>query len=170
MTVAIAFFALGGTYVYTKFASSVVQQRRPYQVELATDVFSLELTRTFTAIPLDSDPISKSLGQSSSEMDSAAILVLLKGEPILIKLSEVAANESVVLEKIPGVEIGQNEIFVKARLRPPAAGELAAMQVRILAHGRIIAESVFTSYPGSPWVYGTVSWEVTSVSETENRD
>jgi hypothetical protein len=158
----IAVFALGGTFLYTRFANSVKQEAQPYHVELADETFSLELTRTFTATPANEAQLAAVPLESDSELDSAAILVLLKGVPILIKLGEVPAGEKLVLDKIPDVELGLNEIFVKARLLPPQPGELAAMQIRILNRGHVLAESVFTGYPDSPLIYGTLTFEATS--------
>lgn len=168
LTLVIAIVALGGTQLYTQFANSVHQQSRPYQAEITGERFSLELIRTFTAIPSDRGAIDSSTDRGRSDFEQASILILFKGEPIMFRQDEVAAAERLVVERIPNVEIGENEIFVKARVSPPAVGDLAAMQIRVLAENQIVAESVFTSYPGSPWVYGTVTFNAGSTSQTDN--
>jgi hypothetical protein len=184
LTCLLALFTLGGTYVYIRFANRVIERSQPYRAEISERIYSLELLRTFVAVPQLASHLSQSSGQrlqsansalvsddfssfQSTEVkrDAASILVLFKGEPILIRLDEVPAREALVIQEIPAVESGQNEIFVRARLQPPAEGELAAIQLRVRSQGRMIAESTFTGYRGSPIIYGTVTFEAHAGAE-----
>ncbi len=152
-TLAIACMLLGGTYAYTRFVASIESQHEAYQVSLSDQQFTLELTRTFTAVP------GSEGGTEFPDTGPESIRVLFKGQPILVRESEVPASETLYVESIPEVELGVNELFVFARLNPPEQGGLAAMQVRVHAANRLIAESTFTSRPGSDIVYGTLVFE-----------
>jgi hypothetical protein len=158
-TIVIAVFLLVGTYAYTQFASKTIGQAQSYQVDFSEAKYSLEVTRTFTAIPNEkssdnaaSDPVAPKLGPES-------ICVLFKGKSLMASNSRVLQSERLIVESISDVEVGANELFVRAHLQPPKAGELAAMQVSVMVNGRTVATSIFAGVPGSPWIYGTIVFE-----------
>ncbi len=157
ITLAIVFFLLGGTYAYTRFAANVLPSTGQYSPHFSDQKFSLEISRTFTAVPASDEPNARS--DRFPDFPAAAIRVLFKGEPILTLEETVDPREPVWLDVIPAVETGLNEIFVFARTEPPAKGELAAMQVQIRSSNRTLAQSTFTSQPGSPFIYGSVVFE-----------
>lgn len=158
-TILIAAFLLGGTYIYTNFASRTTAEAQPYQVNYSAAKYSLELIRTFTANPRKRNPNDSASSSVAPTLGTESISVRFKGQSLLTRDSAVPQTEKLVVESIPGVEVGANEIFVRAHLEPPKTGELVAMQAKVLVDGRIVSTSTFTGFPGSPWIYGTIVFE-----------
>jgi hypothetical protein len=158
-TIVIAVFLLGGTYAYTKFASRTSGQAPPFQVDLSDARYSLEVIRTFTAIPNEKSSVDAAADPVAPKLGPESICVFFKGKSLMTSNSKVPQSERVVVESIPDVEVGANEVFVRAHVQPPKAGELAAMQASVMVNGRTLVTSTFAGVPGSPWIYGTIVFE-----------
>jgi len=159
LAILISMFLLGGTFAYTRFAASVRRTAVDYEVEMASDVYSIEIRRTFTAVA-DSQP-----DPIWARETRPALEVRFKGQPLLVRENLAPASEEIRIDAIPAVEIGLNEIYVSAnRALPPAdsiasTSELAAMQVSIKQGDIMIAEATFSSTPGSPLIFGVLLFE-----------
>jgi hypothetical protein len=139
---------LGGTLAYTRFANSVLHEAAEYTTEFSDKNFSIEVRRTFVA----------------AAATEYSLKILFKGKPLLLRTDEILPSEDITLAKIPDVEIGDNEVFVKANMKQPFPS-FAALNIRIKENGITISESTFTSVTGSSLLYGVVVFHVRSERE-----
>lgn len=147
---------LGGTWCYTSFVNRIVPQPNNFRVKLANETYSLEILRTFDAVSDSDSETSQLETDATARSEEHALLVLFQGEALMALDDVVPASQHLEIAAIPGIEVGENEVFFKARLAPPAPNEFHAMQVRVLKGGREIGKSTFSSYPGCSLIYGRV--------------
>ena len=133
---------LGGVYVYTKFADSVRVSAVEINIDFSDADWSVEIRKTFTAVP---DPI----------FGSDSLKVLFKGETVYSRSDEVAANETVEIRPLEGVEVGENELFISAN-RESNGAALAVLQVTIKKNDNPVNETTISGKPGLPTVSGSV--------------
>lgn len=179
LAITISCVLLGGTWAYLRFAASVHRDPAPYRTELADEIYTLEVLRTSALQPgpkipgLSPNPSlnptansqSKSTSSSLSQLTSThSLKITFNGEPVYLSNSELPPDEALTIPPLNNVEVGLNEVFLSANIQPPVPS-LAAVQLRIKQADRIIAESTFTSVPGSTLVYGVVVFEVKSKEE-----
>lgn len=151
---------MGGTWWYTSFVNRIVPKPGNFQVQLADATYSLEVLRTFDATPISNTASVAPDGEDADSLSNGALLVLFKGE-VLIEIDDlIPASQVIEIPLIPGMEVGKNELFIRARIEPPKAQEFHAMQVRVLKGNREITSSTFSSYPDCGLIYGTVLIEV----------
>ncbi len=157
-------FLLVGTKYYTSFADSV--RREPVQLEqkLDTGKWRVEIFRTFDCVP-DPDAMTPSL------------LVQLKGKSILERQDLVMVSESVVIDEIPDIEQGSNELYVSANLATlddfefSAADNSKAMKVVIFRGETRIAEQSFWLPVGESSIKETFRFDAPlSGSNSDDRD
>lgn len=158
LTIFLVFGILGGTWWYTQFVNRLVLQPASYRPQLSNARYSLEILRTFTAVPgTDLDSLAE---DQTIPAEAAALTVLFQGKVLYQHFHKLDVEEPLVIQEIPGIEIGENEIFVKAHLHPPQPRQLQALQVRLFREGRPLSETTVSGYPGSPLIYATVLFEV----------
>jgi hypothetical protein len=159
LTILLVTVILGGTWWYTRFVNQLVPQPASYRPQLSTSRYSLEILRTFVAVPgSELEPTSTEL--QSLDRESPALTVFFKGNVLYQHTGRLDMEEPLAIQQIPGIEIGENEIFVKALLLPPQPMQLQALQVRLFREGRPLSETTVSGYPGSPLIYATVLFEV----------
>ena len=143
---------LASVYNYVAFAKRVRRPAVEIQVDYAQGKFSLEIDRSFDC---QGDPI----------FGTESLKVLFKGETVFSELEPIDSGQPVVIENLEGVEAGENEIFVAANQKPPAAS-LGAMKITVKRNGVEIAEQLITSEPGLTAVGGPVAF---SIGDTKDK-
>ena len=142
---------LASVYNYVAFANRVRRPPIEIKIDYAQGEFSLEIDRSFDC---EGDPI----------FGSESLKVLFKGETVFAEQDPILNDQPIVINDIQGVEAGENEIFVSANQKPPAAS-LGAMKITVKRNNIAIAEQVITSEPGLLAVGGPVAF---SIGETPN--
>ena len=137
---------LASVYSYVAFANRVRRPPVEIQVDYAQGDFSLEIDRTFDC---EGDPI----------FGTESLKVLFKGKTVFAEKDPIERDHPVVIKDLQGVEAGENEIFVSANQKPPAAS-LGAMRVTVKRNEIAIAEQVIASKPGVPAVGGPVAFTI----------
>jgi hypothetical protein len=105
--------------------------------------YRVELTPTFAAAP---DPFALQLDAAAT---APALVVRLNGTEILRRADNVVAGEVIVLEEIPPVAEGANELFVDAAPTGDAALQSHALRVRVMRGAETIADETVWSVPGA---------------------
>ena len=155
---------LAGTKYYTSFADSV--RREPVQLEqkLDTGKWRVEIFRTFDCVP---DP----------DAMAPALLIQLKGKSILERQDLVLVSESVVINEIPEIEQGSNELYISANLATlgdfelTAADNSEAMKVVVFRGDSRITEQSFWLPGGESSIKETVRFDApSSGSNPDDRD
>jgi hypothetical protein len=80
---------------------------------------------------------------------------------------KIAVEETIRLEKLDGVEVGENEIYIAANRAEDSIG-LGAIKVSIFRGGVLFDEQVLTSQQGIAEVAGPISFVVKSEPKTED--
>lgn len=137
---------LGGVFGYVRFADSVRRTAVEIEIDYATGDYSIEVQTTFAC---QSDPI----------LETESLKVMFKGEPVYSSDQRILANEVTLIPSLPGVESGENEIFVTAHMDPGVRG-LQAMKVSIKRNDIPVAEKVLISEPGLGTVAGPVTFNI----------
>lgn len=158
ITVVIATLLLSGIFVYTRFADRVRPERVDYVADFSEFRYSVRLNRTFDCA-----------GNSEFGLNSS-LTILFKEATVLERTDAIKAAEPIQVE-LPGVEIGNNSIFVEAQL-PSQLDAFAdpgfdsfstrshAMQIEVLREGNVIKEQTFWIEPGLNSVSGSVHFEI----------
>jgi len=154
LTLVLVLSIIGGTWWYTKFVNSIVLQPEDYRAQLSTLRYSIEVLRTFEALP--ATELASKMENISFELQPTSLTVLFQGKVLLEDRSVLGAEQPVFIHEIPGMEIGENEIFVKAQLLPPSPHQLQALQIRVFQEDRQLSVATFSSHPGCTLIYGTV--------------
>ena len=137
---------LASVYNYVAFAKRVRRPPVEIQVDYAEGDFSLEIDRSFDC---EGDPI----------FGSESLKVLFKGETVFSEKEPISSDQPVVIKDLQGIEAGENEIFVAANQKLPAAS-LGAIRVTLKRNDISIAEKIITSKPGLPAVGGPVAFSI----------
>ena len=151
LSLIIWFTLVGGLYGYTQIRdqSRMVSIEQQTQVTDATGEYSLRLTPTFS---VERDPFAL-----TTEIENTTGFELwLNGKRITIDVENLHQGTAMMVEKIPGLIEGGNEIFVKAS--PPVSGDMDhyAMRVELLENGSVILEETMWSSGGAQ-VSGTMT-------------
>lgn len=146
---------LFGTYSYLSFANSVRREPVELQVDYSSGDFSVKIERTFDCA---GDPI----------FGTESLKVLFKGEKVFAKLESLPAGESVVVEDIRGVEVGENELFVSANMASATSG-LGAIKVVVFRNDIPVAEKLITSEPGLTAVGGPIVFTIPGEKAEEHK-
>lgn len=147
---------LASVYNYVAFAKRVRRPPVQIQVDYAQGDFSLEIDRSFDC---QGDPI----------FGTESLKVLFKGETVFSEQEPITRDQPVVIEDLQGVEAGENEIFVAANQKLPAAS-LGAMKITVKRNGISIAEQIITSESGLPAVGGPVAFSIGESSGQSDQD
>ena len=137
---------LASVYNYVAFAKRVRRPPVEIQVDYAQGDFSIEIDRTFDC---EGDPI----------FGTESLKVLFKGETVFAAQKPIDQDQPVVIKDLQGVEAGENEIFVSANQKLPAAS-LGAMKITVKRNGIAISERVVTSESGVTAVGGPVVFSI----------
>ena len=135
---------LGGTLAYTRFAASVRRTATEYRPTLAADHYSIVVRRTFAAA---ASPVS---GLES-------LTLHFRGQSILSRTDDIAANERIEIDNLQGVEVGPNELYIAARPdRKMDQPTFAALEVSVLRDDRVIEKTMFSNSSGLPLIAGSI--------------
>jgi hypothetical protein len=145
---------VGGVYGYIKFAEGIRRPPTEINIDYSEADFSLEIERSFDCVV---DPI----------FAPESLRVLFKGESVLAISKKIAVEETIRLEKLDGVEVGENEIYIAANRAEGSIG-LGAIKVSIFRGGVLFDEQVLTSQQGIAEVAGPISFVVKSEPKTED--
>ena len=147
---------LASVYNYVAFAKRLRRPPVEIQVDYAQGKFSLEIDRSFDC---EGDPI----------FGTESLKVLFKGETVFAEKDPIPSDQSVLIEDLQGVEAGENEIFVAANQKPPAAS-FGAMKITVKRNNIAIAEQVLTSEPGLTAVGGPVAFSIGGKADDTSGD
>lgn len=143
--VVISSLILGGLGLFIekrdrRSASDVVERR----IEAAEGKFSVDVTLSFS--PATSDPFAVATERAEKK---PVVVVRLNGSDLLSALEAPPAGELISIEKVDGVNIGENEFLVEADPPLSEANRAHAVRVRVLRDGQPIAEQTTWSEPGT---------------------
>lgn len=136
---------IGGVFSYVRFADSVRRPMSAYKIDFSAGEYSLEIKQT---CPLVADIFT----------ESPALLVRFKNETLFESKSGLAADAVTVITPLPGVELGENELFIKAN-RPSGRG-FDVIQVILKRDEIPIRETLLPSVPGLAELGGPVVFRV----------
>jgi hypothetical protein len=143
LAIAVWVVVVGGTSLYLRLHEARASANRPVVVERLVAGYRLELTPTFAAAP---DPFALQLDASAT---APALVVKLNGEELLRRTDTVAAGEVIVLEELPQLRAGENEIFIEAAPPGEAALQSHALRVRVAHGAEMVADQTLWSTPGA---------------------
>ena len=155
LAIAITVSLLGGVYAYTRFADSVRVQAVEFDVEFAGDEYSVEIRSSFDAAP---DPI----------FGTDSIKVMFRGETVYSRSDEVSVDEVIEIRPLPGVEVGENELFVSVN-RKSSDAAIAVVQVLVKREDVVIRELLIPSEPGLPAVSGSAVFSTGSPADEDEQ-
>ncbi len=144
----ISVLLVGGVYGYIRFAESVRRPPLEINIDYSNADFAVEIERSFECV---ADPI----------FAPESLKVLFKGETVLAEEEAVPVDKLIRLEKLEGVEVGENEIYVAANRAEGSIG-LGALKVTIFRGGIPLAEEIITSHQGIAEVSGPIVFAVRS--------
>jgi hypothetical protein len=147
---------LGGVFGYVRFADSVRRTAVEVEIDYAEGIYSIEIQSTFDC---EADPI----------LETEALKVLFKGKPVFNRSELISSDETIEIKPLPGVESGENEIFVSAN-RVASAQGLGAMKVTVKRNDIPVIEKLLTSVPGLPTVSGPVVFDIPSTENSDAQD
>jgi hypothetical protein len=148
---------VGGTSLYLRMHEARAASLAPVLKERVVAGYRLELTPTFAAAP---DPFALQLDASAAR---PALVVKLNGEEILRRTDAVTAGEVIVIETLPPVRTGENEIFVEAAPPGDAALQSHALRVRVARGAQTVADDTLWTEPGASLSAG-VRFQVTDAA------
>lgn len=151
---------VGGTSLYLRIHEARAAAVAPAAVERVVAGYRLELTPTFAAAP---DPFALQLDTSAAR---AALVVKLNGEEVLRRAEQVTAGEVIVVDALPPVRVGENEVFVEAAPPGEEALQSHALRVRVLHGAQQVAEETLWTEAGASLSAG-LRFEVKDVQEVE---
>lgn len=161
LTLVIWIVFVGGLKLYTikRDASLPIKPSEAPDIEMASATYSVRLTPTFT---VEKDPFAL---QTDNDAVSG-IELALNGNNIVVPVNEVDRGKVLVLKNLQGVQIGQNELYLKAS--PPIGESMLDQGIRIqlLENDNPIANTTLWGEKGS-LVLGTVNFAV-SLQEKDN--
>jgi hypothetical protein len=131
---------LGGLALYMRFRDVGRPLPRGESPREVGGEFRLEIA---TTAPLEVDPFAPSSGEGEGP---AALVVRFNGQSVL-HAERVAADEPVIVERLPGVVEGVNEVFVEAHPSLDGPAAVFAVRVRVFQESRPVAETTFWSEP-----------------------
>lgn len=114
-----------------------------YHLHQATGGFRLEATTTFDVEP---DPFALT---TNADEQPAAFLLKVNGAEAVRLTERLKGGAPIVVEPVPGLVEGKNELFVEAVPPLDQAGRSQAIRVRLLCDGHPIADHTLWSEPGS---------------------
>ena len=144
-------------YVRQRDASieSVIAQKPIYTVSDLT--FTLEITPTFS---FEEDPFALETGNDSSKQ----MELKLNGQSVHTPNLQLIKGARYRVDNLPGVVVGQNEIYVKAS-PPTAESQLdQAIRVRLLQDSSVLVDKTIWNSQGS-LVSGTITFEIHAETE-----
>ncbi len=138
LAIAIAVAVLGGVKLY------MVQRKAAPRVEVSDEkeaqgIFSLEMT-----LPFDAQP------DTTFSVRGVAVLVQMNGRDLLRLTEPVSAGTPLVVDRIAGVDAGQNELYVEVMPAVEQRFVANAVRVRVRQDGRTIAEESLWGEPAQP--------------------
>lgn len=143
-------------YAYTKFADRVRATASIVSLQQASGDFSVEITCTFDCEP-------------STPFDLPALEVRLADQIVAARSEELPRLTRLVVERLPQVIVGRNEIIVQAHVSEIGdATESGCLRIQVFQDGAPVAEETFWSEPGQPLVTGAIIFVATSNSEVES--
>jgi hypothetical protein len=119
-------------------AATVTTQERAE----APGIYAVTLTPTFSAAP---DPFALRLSDDDAP---PALLVRLNGDVIFEATDKLEAGETVVIETVSGIKVGENEFFIEAHPPGEEANQAHALRVAVLRDGDQLVEETLWSEPG----------------------
>lgn len=156
LALAISIFLLGGVYAYTKFAAGVRAEAVVYQIDFASEEYSVEIRRSFDAVP---DPI----------FGAESLKVKFKGEVVFARTDEIPAGDVIEIRPLEGVEVGKNELYISAN-RKHADETLGAIQIEIKKDDIPIYETTIISRPGLAEIGDTVVFETRGSTKQDDHE
>jgi hypothetical protein len=147
---------LGGVFGYVRFAESVRRPAVDIQINYAEGEYSVDIDMTFDCA---GDPI----------FETDAIKVLFKGEKVFAAADPIPAAQSIEIRPLPGVEKGENEIYVAANRETSTSG-FGALKIVVKRNDIPIAEKTITSDEGLAEVGGPVVFRVGPSNESDEHD
>jgi hypothetical protein len=153
LAIFLTIFLIGGVFGYVRFSNSVIRLPEELQIDFSKGDYSINLTRTFECEPLTF------LGQP-------ALKVMFKGDEIFVRNETLPVDEPVLIEKVTGVEVGENEILVSANMASSVQG-LAVIKVEVLRNDVVMAEKILTGDSSLGVVSGPV---VFTIGQSDEQD
>ena len=147
---------LGGVYGYVRFADSVRRPALEIQIDYSDSEYSVDIERTFDCA---GDPI----------FETESLKVLFKGEKVFAAADPIPAAQSIEIRPLPGVEKGENEIYVVANRESSTSG-FGALKIVVKRDDIPIAEKTITSEEGLAQVGGPVVFKVGQSNESDDHD
>ncbi|MFT5302421.1 MAG: hypothetical protein ACI87E_000842 [Mariniblastus sp.] len=140
----ITVFLIGGTFAYIQFAESVRRPAVEIHIDYDEAVYSVDVERSFECV---ADPV----------FSPAALKLTFKQETVYEHKATLPPETPLTISNLPGVEVGENEIYVSANRDEFATG-FDAIRVTINRNGtpimvQTIASEPFLSVVGGPIVF-----------------
>lgn len=108
----------------------------------AAGVYRIQLTPTFGATP---DPFALRLDENAA---SAALVVRLNGEEIYRATDRLGAGAVVEVSPVPGLRVGENELYIEAAPPMDEAGQAHALRVEVFRDEAPLVDETIWSAPG----------------------
>lgn len=158
LTILIWVIIVGGLWSYSKKrmeAEANIVRRVP-EIAQVEEMYSLRVTPTFSIEP---DPFALQTDDSAS----AGIELRLNGTEIRIESDSMQRGKAWVLEKVDGLAVGNNEIYVQAS--PPIAESDLEHGVRVQLVKAGVAAVDDTIWGQGGLVSGTIHFELETKDE-----
>jgi len=134
---------VGGAGLYMNTRPGADARADAPQAEEAAG-YAVEMTTTFEAKP---DPFALSLSDTEAP---AALRLKLNGATLFERNDNVGAGERMIIDPVPGVRPGANELFIEAYPPAETSDRSHAVRVRVLHDGIVVLDATRWSEPGSP--------------------
>lgn len=145
---------LGSIYAYTEFAERVKRSATVVELQQARGEYSVAVTCTLDCA-------------ANRDFQLPAVEILLGDKTVLSRTEKLSRMTPLLVEKLPGVVAGRNEIIVQAHIgateiEAEVGNDLGCLRIQIFRDGAPIAEQSFWSEPGQPVLVGAVMFDAST--------